>query len=147
MEKIVDAEALIIDLRENNGGSPETVAFVASYLFDRRILINQIYRRSTDETTYYFAEPDTLDLRFGEDKPVYVLTSDQTFSAGEELAYDLQSAHRAKTIGQATAGGAHPVRPFVVDDHLLIIIPAFKAINPYTHKNWEGTGVIPNHSI
>ena len=147
MKSIVNAKALIIDLRENNGGSPATVAFVASYLFDQKQLINQVYQRSNDELTSFYAEPEKLDHRFGGQKPVYVLTSDQTFSGGEELAYDLQSAKRAVVIGQTTAGGAHPVRLFVVDDHIFVVIPYAKAINPHTGRNWEGTGVIPDYSI
>lgn len=34
MTSIADAAALIVDLRGNPGGEPETVAFIASYLFD-----------------------------------------------------------------------------------------------------------------
>jgi hypothetical protein len=50
-------------------------------------------------------------------------------------------------IGQRTAGGAHPCRHFVVDDHIYASIPCQKAINPHTNKNWEGIGVLPDHSL
>lgn len=144
MKSVVDAEVLIIDLRENNGGSPATVAFVASYLFDQRQLLNQVYQRSNNQLTSFYAEPEKMGQIFGGRKPIIVLTSEETFSAGEELAYDLQSSKRAKIIGQSTAGGAHPVRDFVVDDHILLVVPYAKAINPYTKKNWEKTGVLPD---
>jgi retinol-binding protein 3 len=147
MKKILDADSLIIDLRGNNGGDPETVAFLASYLFDKKQLINQLYQRSNNEFTSFFAEPEKLDRIFGGQKPIYVLTSEQTFSAAEELAYDLQASKRGKVIGQATAGGAHPVRNYVVDDHFSVGVPCAKAINPHTGKNWEGTGVLPDYPI
>lgn len=145
MGDIKEAGSLIIDLRENTGGEPATVAFVASYFFDQRQLINQVYQRSTNELTSFYSEPK--EQGFGGKKPIYVLTSERTFSGGEELAYDLQSAKRATVVGQVTAGGAHPIRTFVVDDHLYLGIPKAKAINPDTHKNWEGTGVIPDREI
>ena len=145
MKKVMDAEVLVIDLRENYGGIPETAAFVASYLFDNRTLINQIYQRSNDEWTSFYAEPEKLDQTFGGEKPVYVLTSEKTFSAAEELAYDLQSSKRAKVIGQTTGGGAHPQRVFVVDNHVFMNIPFKKAINPFTNANWEVVGVVPDH--
>ena len=147
LRRIANAEALIIDLRKNNGGSPTTVALVASHLFDDKQLINQIYQRSSNELTSFYAEPSNLGPVFGGKKPIYILTSERTFSAGEELAYDLQSSNRAIVIGQTTAGGAHPVRQFVVDDHIYAVIPFERAINPHTGKNWEGVGVIPDHLI
>ena len=147
MKKVANAEALIIDLRENTGGYPETVAFIASYLFDKTQLINQLYQRSNNEVTSFYAEPAKVGTAFGGTKPIYILTSERTFSAAEELAYDLQSAKRATVIGQTTKGGAHPIKPFVVDDHLYAIIPFRKAINPHTGTNWEGVGVKPDHLI
>lgn len=147
MKKIVHAEALIIDLRGNNGGSPATVAFVASYLFDQRQLLNQLYQRSNNKLTSFYAEPEKLDQVFGGQKPIYVLTSQHTFSAAEELAYDLQSSKRAKVVGQATAGGAHSVRALVVDDRVFMQIPFAEAIHPRTKTNWEGTGVVPDYLI
>ncbi|HEY2811679.1 MAG TPA: S41 family peptidase [Rhabdochlamydiaceae bacterium] len=147
MKSVVDAEALIIDLRNNTGGNPATVAYLASYLFDSRQLWNQIYQRSTDETTSFYVEPEKLEHVFGGKKLVYVLTSSRTFSAAEELAYGLQSCGRAKIVGQTTKGGAHTVRPYVVDDHTYIIVPYTTSINPHTSKNWEGTGVMPDIPI
>ena len=123
------------------------MAFLASYFFDSKQVINQIYDRSDDRIISYYVEPEKLEQGFGEKKPIYILTSAKTFSAGEELAYDLQSAKRAIVIGQTTAGGAHPCRHFVVDDHIFVSIPHQKAINPHTGKNWEGTGVLPDYPL
>ncbi|MES2122884.1 MAG: S41 family peptidase [Chlamydiota bacterium] len=147
MKKIVDAKALIIDLRENSGGDASTVAIVASYLFDEKQLINRLYQRCSDETTCFFAEPEKLEQVFGGKKPIYVLISQKTFSGGEELAYNLKVSERAELIGQTTWGGAHPVRSFVIDDHICATIPFAKAINPHTGTNWEGVGVTPDYRI
>ncbi|MGB1275138.1 MAG: S41 family peptidase [Nannocystaceae bacterium] len=46
MSKLADAKALIIDLRENGGGSSEGVAYMASYLFgEEAVHLNDIYNR------------------------------------------------------------------------------------------------------
>lgn len=45
MNFLANTDALIIDLRQNGGGSPETVAFISSYLFDKRTHLNDIYER------------------------------------------------------------------------------------------------------
>jgi C-terminal processing protease CtpA/Prc len=60
--------------------------------------------------------------RFGANKPVYILTSHQTISGGEELAYDFQSLRRAKVIGEATAGAANPAHI-----HFLKLVRRYRA--------------------
>lgn len=47
-------------------------------------------------------------------------------------------------IGEATGGGAHPVKPISLDDQFMITMPYAESISPITHGNWEGTGVIPD---
>ncbi|MBS0626153.1 MAG: S41 family peptidase [Verrucomicrobia bacterium] len=144
MEKVVGAESLIIDLRANTGGDPETVAYLASHFLEERQLLNQTYDRSKDKTTSFYADPERVEHHFGTEKKIYVLTSPKTLSGAEEFAYDLQATGRAVVVGQPTSGGAHPTRPFAVDDHFELFIPNEKAINPHTRSNWEGTGVEPD---
>ncbi|MGB6235267.1 MAG: S41 family peptidase, partial [Candidatus Acidiferrales bacterium] len=80
-------------------------------------------------------------------QPAYVLTSHRTFSGGEEFTYDLQQLKRATIVGEVTGGGAHPVAGHRIDDHFEIGVPFAKAINPISHTNWEGTGVIPGVKV
>jgi hypothetical protein len=74
------------------------------------------------------------------DCPVYILTSGETFSAAEELAYNLQSQHRAIIVGEATRGGAHAINEVLINPHIVAMIPVGRAINPITNTNWEGMG-------
>lgn len=149
MQKIANTDALIIDLRDNNGGSPATVAMLASYLFDGKpFTINQTYDRYTHKTKSYVAHPENHPIRFGGTKPIYLLTSDKTFSAGEELVYDLKALGRStKILGQKTKGGAHPTRMYVVNAHFHVNIPHQKARNPQTGTNWEGMGIAPDQEL
>jgi C-terminal processing protease CtpA/Prc len=81
------------------------------------------------------------------DRPVYVLTSSETFSGGEDLGYTLQALGRAEVIGETTGGGAHPTRGFPVSAAVHIAIPYARSINPVTGTNWEGTGVVPDVAV
>jgi hypothetical protein len=148
MTKVADADALLIDLRENGGGDPDTVALVASYVFDEEpVHINDMYSRETNSVSESWTLRDLKGARFGGRKPVYVLTSKRTFSGGEEFAYDLQSLRRAKVVGDTTGGGAHPVRPRPLDEWFTIGVPWGRPINPITKTNWEGVGVVPDIKV
>jgi hypothetical protein len=147
MNFLAGSRALIIDLRENGGGKPGMVALVASYLFDRRTHLNDLWTRHTDSTQEFWTRDSVAGRRFGGDKPVYVLTSARTFSAAEELAYDLQALKRATIVGETTAGGAHPASEGRLDDHFILMVPWGKAINPVTGTNWEGVGVQPDVKV
>jgi hypothetical protein len=147
MSFIANTDALIIDLRQNGGGTPGMIAYVLSYLFDDPQHINDIYTRTTDDTHQWWTSPHVAGLKFGGKKPIYVLTSSRTFSGGEEIAYDLKNLKRATLVGETTGGGAHPVRPFKVSQHFAIGVPFARAISPVTKTNWEGVGVSPDVSV
>jgi hypothetical protein len=148
MSKVADADALIIDLRNNGGGHPETVALIASYVFDPTpVHLNDMYWRDTDATRPSWTLRDLRGTRFGSKKPVYVLTSARTFSGGEEFAYDLQALRRATLVGETTGGGAHPVQSHPLDAWFGIGVPSGRPINPITKTNWEGTGVVPDVAV
>lgn len=148
MTQVADADALLIDLRRNGGGHPDTVALVASYVFDAKpVHLNDMYSRDTNAITESWTVRDLRGTRFGGKKPVYVLTSKRTFSGGEELAYDLQSLRRAKLVGETTGGGAHPAGSRKLDDSFTIRVPWGRPINPITKTNWEGVGVVPDIAV
>ncbi|MFJ4625613.1 S41 family peptidase [Streptomyces sp. NPDC088847] len=138
------AQALIIDLRANRGGDPDAVAFVCSYLLDERTHLNSMYWRAGDRTEQSWSLPHVPGTRFGGTKPLYVLSSTDTFSAAEELAYDLQQLGRATVVGERTRGGAHPCEGWTVHPHLEATVPVGRAVNPVSGTNWEGTGVQPD---
>jgi len=147
MNFLAGTRALIIDLRENTGGSPAMVNYIASYLFPKRTHINDLWTRSTDKTEEFWTRDSVPGRSYGGDKPVYVLTSHGTFSGGEEFTYDLKTQKRATIIGETTGGGAHPVRGRRIDEHFMIGVPFARAINPITHTNWEGKGVEPDVKV
>ncbi|GAA2211757.1 S41 family peptidase [Nonomuraea monospora] len=138
------ARALIVDLRGNRGGDPDTVAFVCSYLLDERTHLNTMHWRGGERSEQSWSLPHVPGARFGGSKPLYVLSSASTFSAAEELAYDLQQLGRAVVVGEPTRGGAHPCKGWTVHPHLEATVPTGRAVNPVSGTNWEGAGVQPD---
>ncbi|MFI5760726.1 S41 family peptidase [Streptomyces sp. NPDC051563] len=138
------ARALIVDLRANRGGDPDTVAFVCSHLLDERTHLNTMHWRGGERREQSWSLPYVPGERFGGSKPLYVLTSDSSFSAAEELAYDLQQLGRAVVVGESTRGGAHPCKGWTVHPHLEVTVPFGRAVNPVSGTNWEGVGVQPD---
>ncbi|GAB2806444.1 S41 family peptidase [Lentzea nigeriaca] len=147
MNLIAHTSALILDLRDNRGGDPHTVALICSYLFDEAVHLNDIYNRPEDSTRQFWTLPHVPGPKFGGQKPIYVLTSGRTFSGGEELSYDLQQNKRATLIGETTKGGAHPGDRYRVGPHLKSAVPNGRAINPISGTNWEGVGVVPDIEV
>ena len=138
-------DALIVDLRGNRGGDPEMVALVASYLFGAdSVHLNDLYSRPDDRTRQFWTHASLAGPRYGPERPVFVLTSGETFSAGEEFAYDLQTQRRATLVGENTGGGAHPGGLERVTAHFGVWVPSGRAINPITGTDWEGGGVRPD---
>jgi retinol-binding protein 3 len=143
LQFLANTSAIIIDLRENQGGSPEMVSQIESYFFKEKTHMNDLINRSAKDTTVFYADPakaDSLNLAM----PVYILTSKKTFSAAEDFSYGMQQAKRAIVVGEITGGGAHPQMPFSIGQGFVSSIPFARSYNPITKTDWEGTGVIPD---
>jgi hypothetical protein len=145
MKKLASTDAIIIDLRQNGGGSPEMVQYLCSYFFDKKIHLNSLYNRVADNTREFW----TIDVKGKKmpDIPLFILTSKRTFSAAEEFSYNMQTQKRAVLVGETTGGGANPGGVFKINDQLSIFIPTGRAINPVTKTNWEGVGVKPDVAV
>ena len=143
IETLKDARAIVLDLRNNGGGSPGAVQLVCSYFLDSDIHLNTLYYRNRDHRTDFHTKKKIDGPRLT-NIPLYILTSDYTFSGGEEFCYNLKHLKRATLVGEVTGGGAHPVSSFPMSRNMVAIIPVGMAINPITDSNWEGKGVEPH---
>jgi len=140
MRILSNADAIIIDLRENGGGSGD---YLSSYFLKHPTQLNSWYSREDDFLQEFWTVKE-IGVERLTDVPLFLLTSQRTFSASESFAYDMKVRERAIIIGESTKGGAHSVDLYKIDDQFEIYISTARAINPITGGNWEGTGVIPD---
>jgi len=144
------ASSVIIDVRDNPGGDASSVALATSYLFPQKPQLLALYHYRIDvtpgENWTWEKLPHEVSgpYRPLADKPVCVLVSNDTFSAAEEFAYNLQQMKRATIIGERTKGGAHPSKRHLIEGTFVLSLPFAETINPISNTNWEGVGIIPD---
>ncbi len=146
MKFLSNAYVIIFDLRKNGGGNPDLIQYICSYFFDQPTHLNSLYWRKGDRTQEFWTY-DQIEGKKMVDIPLYILTSNRTFSGGEEFCYNMQTRKRATLVGEVTGGGANPGGMFPVCKDLVMFIPTGRAINPVTGTNWEGTGVRPDIEV
>jgi hypothetical protein len=143
MTFVEDTDAVIFDLRKNGGGSAVMIQYISSHFFQNKTHLNSFYNRKTGELTDFWTFDD-IEGKKRPNVPLYILTSDYTFSAAEEFAYNFQNLKRATVIGESTGGGANPIYLFDLGNGFRASIPISKAVNPISKTNWEGVGVQPD---
>jgi retinol-binding protein 3 len=143
MDSLNNVDAIIFDLRDNRGGEPAMVAFMAAYLFDHPEYWYNPRENTTEQSWTHSPVPGNKLA----DKPAYVLTSARTFSGAEQFCYDLKVLKRATLVGETTGGGAHAGVWHRIDDHFGMGIPETKAINPFSKTDWAEIGVEPDVKV
>ena len=141
---MANADAVIVDLRDNGGGAPSMVGYLASAFVKADADVYNVFhsREGTQSEApgVKYAKPML-------DKPVYVLVSGRTGSAAEAFAYTLQAAKRATIVGEASAGAANPGGPVPTGTGFTVFISGASPKNPLTGGNWETQGVVPEVKV
>jgi C-terminal processing protease CtpA/Prc len=148
---------LILDLRACGGGEPAVTAKAASFFLSRgRVPVSTVrvrweggIPRRIESIVRGMENTYSTDLgkdSYGESRPVYLLTSGDTFSGCEELAYDLKAFKRVRLFGQTTKGGAHAGWFEPLNDDFAVYVAWGEVINPITKTNWERKGVSPDQA-
>jgi hypothetical protein len=147
MNFLAHCDALIIDLRNNGGGSPSLIQLITSYFFNEPVHLNSFYIRESDSWQQFWTQSHVEGPRMA-DTDLYVLTSEFTFSGAEEFTYNLKNLERATIVGDTTGGGAHPVDERLFTNlNVVMALPFGRAVNPISGTNWEGVGVIPDVAV
>lgn len=157
LKQIVDSkpETLVIDLRKHGGGSVYMSELVLSHFLEEGLPLTRFEYKDPpkgEELLSFPLEPCQTwsyeqlpkDRRLL-DVPIYVLTSHDTFSAGEDIACHLKERGRATLIGETTGGGGDPNK-LIDAQEFLVAMPVGFAKVPYG-PSWEGIGVTPHIQI
>ncbi|KTE31875.1 MULTISPECIES: S41 family peptidase [unclassified Sphingopyxis] len=150
MRFIENGDAVIYDLRYNNGGHLEMAQLLASQLFpgDRdQELFDYDYTLDGRRVERGQWVLPALPAKRLTGKPVYVLTGSTSFSAAEWFAYTLKKLGRATLVGERTAGGAHPVDRKPVGTDFFLQVPIGQIRDPVDRGDFEGQGVTPDHLV
>ncbi len=143
MESLNSSSAVILDLRDNSGGSPQMVMFLAAYFFDRPAFFWN--PRESSEARMWTLSPAPRSRLAS--TPLFVLTSSRTWSAAEHFTYGMKMLHRAVIVGETTSGATDAGVFHRIDAHFGIGISETRARNPYSTPDWAARGVSPDVSV
>ena len=146
MTAVRSTDALVIDLRRNGGGSPEMVSLFLSYLLPLNTAVGSLQYRQPVKIESYGTLGAIDGPHYGDDRPVFILLSNGTFSAAEAFSYALQVRERATLVGERTNGGAHVFDNVRLHPHYMLAVPVARSIDAVTNSNWQYVGVRPDHA-
>ncbi|MDQ3283073.1 MAG: S41 family peptidase [Acidobacteriota bacterium] len=143
---VENASAVILDLRQNHGGTQQMVNFVSSYFLpaDDRVLLTSTFRTRPQPFVSRTVETPTRKL---ENVPLAILTSANTVSAGEACAYILQQFGRGKVVGWKTKGGGRHNIFVDIGGGYTVSVSMGSTQHPKSGTGWQGTGVIPDVQV
>lgn len=140
-------DALIIDVRENQGGSSRIAHDFANIFFKKIVVYGKFVKKSKKgrlKTTIGKLKPNKNVFI---DKPIVVLISNKCFSSNELFLAPFKISKRATLIGQPTAGGsANPVSEIIKisDKKFVVRIPTWRFFLKGKNKPIEKTKIIPD---
>jgi hypothetical protein len=79
--------------------------------------------------------------------PVYVVTSADTFSAGEAFAFALQKTGRATIVGGPTGGGGYSGTFARLPNGFTMFVSTGRTFDPRTGKGWQVDSVRPDREV
>ena len=110
LSRFATCNGLIIDIRNNGGGSLSNVEVLASRFITEKILAGYICHKTGkghddfSEPYPYYYSPTEGHILYG--KPVVVLTNRHTFSAANNFVQVMKALPQVNIIGDRTGGGS-----------------------------------------
>ena len=111
LEDLKHAPGLIIDLRNNGGGSVHAVNQILERFFTKGTLFGRTTTRTGKPVSLFFGAVEIIKLRNAiagrpdaYDKPVVILVNAGSASGSELFAAAMQSTGRAKVVGEPSCG-------------------------------------------
>lgn len=139
-----DTEAMIIDLRDCIGGSPELVTFIASYFLQEKTLLWRYHTRNDEKIFENHSIVNMGPEKFKNDYPLFILVGPDTASAAEMFTYSLKNLNKAVVVGEKTRGVAYAVSGVKINEFFSGRFSMGQTIDPISNTNWELVGVLPD---
>ncbi|MBC7810973.1 MAG: PDZ domain-containing protein [Burkholderiales bacterium] len=141
--------ALIVDMRQNGGGSPFLAGQMAAYFFDESIIYGNAGTYDEERDDFFFDPayerrlfPPPEELRYHGD--VIVLVGPTCASACEGFSYAMTLQDRATIMGQfPTAGLGGGVEDFMMPEDQRVRFTVARGVDADGNINIEGIGVVP----
>jgi hypothetical protein len=152
MSFLQNADAIVLDLRNNTGGYTEMMALVCSYFLNTQEdwyipLTEMRLKRNGKDVIIQNNAFGAVGSRKMLNSKLYILTNYRTFSAAEWTSYVLKNRKRAIIVGEKTAGGTHPTNQVAFSKKFSINIPIGIMVDATTQTHFEGIGVIPDIKV
>lgn len=145
MRFLKGGDAVIIDLRQNGGGSPDAVRYMISHFVEPNRPIVTFYMRGQAGDTWKSLGPLPAGRLNG--KPLYVLTSGRSASAAEEFVGHVNGFKIGELVGEKTAGAGYRNEFFPVAGGYVISVSVGRAVLASTGKDWEKVGIAPDVAV
>ena len=141
---------VILDLRNNGGGSGWLADQMAAYLFDKEIVVGNSAQYSKATGEFYMDPgneaimiPPRAELQYS--GPVVVMVGPNCASACEFFSYNMTINNRAAIVGQYPSEGAGgSVEDFIMPEDITVQLTIGRAVGVDGTIHLEGTGVVPD---
>lgn len=145
MPFLADTRGLVIDIRNHAGGDDEVSRYIAGWFAAERKLFmtvrkrNGVHRNEFTAPQSWYTDPQTSQAYT---KPIVVLTTRWTASAGETFTWALNTQSHIIHIGDTTSGGFSDVISRELPNGWLY----FVSVGDYRNaagQSEEGKGIVP----
>jgi C-terminal processing protease CtpA/Prc len=144
---------VIIDMRQNSGGSGWLAHQMAGYFFDKETVVGKTMHYDEASGGFYMDPndesimiPAPADLRYN--GPVAVMVGPACASACEFFSYAMTLDNRAIVVGEYPSEGAGgSVEAFTMPEGIYCQLTTGRALDPNGEIHLEGTGVVPSVKV
>jgi len=145
IKALAGTKAMIVDVTLNIGGRDLVSTEIAGRFADtsRLAFTKRLHRLQGTGTQSWYVSPKGAAQYL---KPVYLLTSDRTVSAGETFTLMMRELPHVKQVGQTTAGSLSDILEKPLPGNFLITIPNEIYLDP-TGALYEGIGISPQQNL